>query len=42
MKGLQLFVLNDKEEAAYFYNDLLTFYDEGECTFSAFLVSAFR
>ena len=28
MKGLQLFVLNDKEEAAYFYNDLLTFYDE--------------
>ena len=28
MKGLQLFVLNDKEEADYFYNDLLTFYYE--------------
>lgn len=25
MKGLQLFVLNDKEEAAYFYNDFVDF-----------------
>ena len=33
MNGLQLFVLNDKEEAAYFYNDLLTFYDEEKCVF---------
>ena len=27
MKGLQLFVLNDKEEAAYFYNDFLRLTD---------------
>ena len=39
MKGLQLFVLNDKEEAAYFYNDLLTFYDEENVRF---LPSSFR
>ena len=39
MKELQLFVLNDKEEAAYFYNDLLTFYDEENVRF---LPSSFR
>ena len=39
MRGLQLFVLNDKEEAAYFYNDLLTFYGEENVRF---LPSSFR
>ena len=39
LNGLQLFVLNDKEEAAYFYNDLLTFYDEERVRF---LPSSFR
>ena len=32
-------MLNDKEEAAYFYNDLLTFYDEENVRF---LPSSFR
>ena len=39
MKSLQLFVMNDKEEAAYFYNDLLTFFDEENVRF---LPSSYR
>lgn len=39
MKTLQLFVMNDKEEAAYFYNDLLTFFDEENVRF---LPSSYR
>lgn len=37
--GLQVVVLDDKEEAAYFYNDLLTFVSEKEV---AFLPSSYR
>ncbi len=39
MGSLQLFVMNDKEEAAYFYNDLLTFFDEENVRF---LPSSYR
>ena len=39
MEKVHLFVLNDKEDAAYFYNDLLAFFDEEEVRF---LPSSFR
>lgn len=32
-EGITAFVLNDKEEAAYFYNDLLTFMTRRTCVF---------
>lgn len=37
--GLQVVVLNDREEAAYFYNDMLTFTDEKKI---CFLPSSYR
>lgn len=37
--GLRVVVLNDREEAAYFYNDVLTFSDEKRVTF---LPSSYR
>lgn len=37
--GLRVVVMNDREEAAYFYNDILTFCDEGKVSF---LPSSYR
>ncbi|MEG2341292.1 MAG: transcription-repair coupling factor [Odoribacter sp.] len=37
--GLRVVVLNDREEAAYFYNDVITFVDEKQV---AFLPSSYR
>ena len=37
--GIRIIVLNDREEAAYFYNDILTFADEKQI---AFLPSSYR
>lgn len=37
--GFRVIVLNDREEAAYFYNDILTFADERQI---AFLTSSYR
>ena len=41
-EGIQLFVLNDKEEAAYFYNDLLFLLGGRKTSFFACFLSSFR